>query len=123
MTVVTFGVASSAFHAIRALQNVSQFAKKELAEIICRDFYVDDLLTGARSVQEARRLIKDLTDFLAKYGFPLRKWASSEKGIIRELPVELRESENAFCFGDTEESDHVVFTLGAGWNTSDDTLT
>ena len=58
MTRVTYGVASSSFHVIRSLVECANLEGVSLeAQIsIKRDFYVDDILTGANSVDEAKKL-------------------------------------------------------------------
>jgi len=52
MTRVTYGIASSAFHSIRALQEVSVVHHDPIASpVIIRDFYVDDLISGSATVE------------------------------------------------------------------------
>ena len=47
-----------------------------------RDFYVDDLLTGADTQQE-ELFIRDVpVQLLIKGGFILRKWASNESTLV-----------------------------------------
>ncbi len=53
-------------------------------------FYVDDFLGGADSKESAQKLIKDLRGELNRHGFPLRKWASSDPDLIRNMPNDLR---------------------------------
>ena len=73
---VTFGTASASFLATRTLH---QLAKDEYdsypsaSRILKRDFYVDDLLTGAQSLEEAISLRNDLIKLLDREGFSLRK--------------------------------------------------
>ena len=57
--IVTYGTAPSSFLATRCL---NQLASEEAssyplaAEVISRDVYVDDLVTGSDNLSEARRL-------------------------------------------------------------------
>jgi len=53
MTRVTYGVGCSAFLSIRALQELGSSLEPTIAQIIHRDFYVDDLLSGGCSVDQA----------------------------------------------------------------------
>ncbi|KAG5872450.1 hypothetical protein JTB14_008950 [Gonioctena quinquepunctata] len=74
---ITYGLASSAFLAIRSLQEISYRHKNEfpqIANVILHDFYVDDLLTGADTIEEIIYLRENITKLLLSYGFPLRKW-------------------------------------------------
>ena len=86
MTRVIYGVASSAFHATRALQEVGNLCDDPLLQrTIKRDFYIDDLLTGADSPEEACQLQQELTAVLASFGMPLRKWTSSNVTVLQQL--------------------------------------
>ncbi|KAK9703971.1 hypothetical protein QE152_g28981 [Popillia japonica] len=81
LTTVTYGTASASYLAIKALQQTAIATKDSQpfgAEIILRDFYVDDLLTGTNCKTEAQRIITEVTNILAKGKFELRKWASNE---------------------------------------------
>ena len=42
-------------------------------EVILSDSYVDDFLTGAESIDEAKKLRNELREKLLGGGFPLRK--------------------------------------------------
>ncbi|GBM30182.1 hypothetical protein AVEN_134222-1 [Araneus ventricosus] len=60
---VTYGRACASSLAMRTLLQLAQDYEKsfpDTAKVIRENFYVDDLLTGADSVPEARRLVKDL---------------------------------------------------------------
>ena len=72
MTRVTFEIASSAFV---ACQTALGFGKEfPLAKHhVLNFFYVDDLLVGADSLEEAYRLFLQLQQLLLKGGFYLRK--------------------------------------------------
>ena len=80
MTRVTFGVSASSFAANRAVkQNALDLATKypQATTVVEKSFYVDDGLTGADSIEEARDLQKQLQDVFASGGFLLRKWNSN----------------------------------------------
>ena len=59
MTRVTYGVGSSGYHSIRSLQEAGKNSSVE--ELIKRDFYVDDMLPGDHSIDEAAQLIQTVT--------------------------------------------------------------
>ena len=76
MNRVTFGVASSPSLAVRTLQQtaVDFGAHSPTASWhVHNSFYVDDLLGGADSVEQALELYHDLKEMLGKGGFELRQ--------------------------------------------------
>lgn len=80
LNTVTYGMASSSFLAIRCLLEVVFQMRNmypEASEMILRDFYVDDLLTGADSVEALKQLKQDVATVLAGAGFELGKWRSN----------------------------------------------
>ena len=97
MTRVIYGVASSAFHATRSLQEVGNLNNDPLLQrTIKQDFYIDDLLTGTDTPEDACacKLQQDVTATLALFGMPLRKWTSSNVTVLQQLDdsmCELRE--------------------------------
>ena len=66
MTGVTYGVASSSYHSIRSLSECAKadYTPCETSKAILRDFYVDDILTGAPSEQEGKHLQTSLISTL-----------------------------------------------------------
>ena len=117
MTRVTYGITSSCYHAVRALQETAKNSNAPIAvkNAAQRDFYVDDIMTGAPTVEDARDLLHGLIDLFKSKGFLIRKWASNIPELITELDVELRENADAFdVFADTHE-EHTLKTLGIRW--------
>ncbi|KAF2902151.1 hypothetical protein ILUMI_04036 [Ignelater luminosus] len=53
-----------------------------IAEIIREDVFVDDLLTGADSIEEAEYICKNVSNVLKSAGFELQKWYSNEPGGV-----------------------------------------
>ena len=80
MTPVTYGVASSSYHSTRALQESGKTngPNPNTVNVILNDFWVDDLLSGADTLEEACVLQDDLIETLNKICLPLRKWSSNE---------------------------------------------
>ena len=58
---------------------------------INHSFYVDDLLGGSNTVEEALGLFSELTEILTKGGFTLRKFRSSTAEVLSKIPDELVE--------------------------------
>ena len=118
MTRCTYGIASSAFHCTRAVEEIGDScADKELGHSFKTDFYVDDYLSGAISIREARTKITKVCDELQKYGVELRKWASSHHELTTELPVELRENVD---IAKVMHEDYKIKTLGISWKPNKD---
>ena len=94
MTRVTFGVSASPYLAIKTLQQTAKDHGAEhptAAEHIRSSFYVDDLLAGAETAEEATDLFHQLRSILKKGGFNLCKWRSSNTEVIQQIPLDLRE--------------------------------
>jgi hypothetical protein len=51
-----------------------------------RNLYVDDLLSGTDTVEEALALQKDAVQLMAKAGLPIRKWCSSDAEVMKGIP-------------------------------------
>ena len=85
LNTITYGTASAPFLAVRCLQQIgidTQFSQPQCSKVILNDFYMDDVLTGANIIQEAKNLKSDLTDLLKNYGFNLRKWLSNCSEVL-----------------------------------------
>ncbi|XP_049865557.1 uncharacterized protein LOC126366489 [Pectinophora gossypiella] len=115
LNTVTYGTASAPFLATRCLREVGlQSRDEKIKEIIMRDFYVDDLLTGGDTIEDVIYIREQVTAELASACMPLRKWRSNEPHLVSEpnqSPIDLN-------IGSTEPSK----TLGLCWQTSDDEL-
>ena len=116
---VTFGTASAPFLATRTLQQLAENEKEShpiAARILRRGFYVDDLLIGAQSFDEALSLRNELIELLSKGGFSLRKWGSNDKRLIRDFPGN---STQTHMFLDPTET---IKTLGLHWDSQTDSI-
>lgn len=95
LTTVTYGMNCSPYLAIKTLR---QLAKDEgsrfprAAEILKHHSYVDDLIAGAPTEEEAVELQKQLIDLLRLGGFELRKWVSNSPKLLQHLPATHQES-------------------------------
>lgn len=79
--------------AIRTLMKLAECEKRsyeEASRIAKRDFYVDDLLTGAASLEEAIRLQESMIEMCKKGGFVLRKWCSNRDKLLELVPNAMR---------------------------------
>ena len=122
--VLPFGTTCSPCCAIFALQqHVSEDpdAGEDVRYSVERCFYVDNCLQSVATEEEARTLIIKLRTLLARGGFDLRQWASSNPNVLSQLPPEAkaRSSETwvAHSPGEAQE-----MTLGLVWRFKTDTL-
>lgn len=120
LNTLTYGTVSAPYLSTRCVielanQNEQQFP--EIAKIIRRDFYVDDLLTGTDSIEKVRDIVYKVSNILASAGFKLRKWISNESAILRDIPKE-DQNPNYVNFVEGGQTK----ALGLTWQTHHDTL-
>ncbi|XP_045474900.1 uncharacterized protein LOC123680828 [Harmonia axyridis] len=114
LTTVIYGTSIAPYLAVRCLHQVGLDTMEKnpmLAKVIIKDFYVDDLLTGANSVKEARKLKGQLQETLGKVHFNLRKWTSNSQEVIHK--------ENVASIGHLISDDGISKILGLLWNSRD----
>nr|XP_022921262.1 uncharacterized protein LOC111429551 [Onthophagus taurus] len=119
LNTVTYGVASAPFLALRTLLELANKYENyypRAATVLRNHVYVDDIVAGAQSINEALKVQQELIDLLRKGSFELRKWASNCKEILRfvsntdlSMPISLN-------YDDT----HCVKVLGLLWNPTSD---
>ncbi|KAK9694856.1 Pao retrotransposon peptidase [Popillia japonica] len=121
LSTVTYGTASASYLAIRCIR-VYQLAQEKSLEfpvgsrISSQDFYVDDLITGCNTTEEAIDIINQTTSLLSKGGFELRKWCSNKAEIFTNANVPT--SIESLHLLDKEN----VKKLGLLWNSQRDAL-
>lgn len=118
LNTVTYGTASASFLAIRALHQVAyenEHLYPHSSKIILKDFYVDDLLTGADTMEAAIQIKNDLTIILGGSGFELRKWMSNESLILEKSANDERELLQYYITDDKNTR-----TLGILWDAESD---
>lgn len=118
LATVTYGTAPASFLAIRSLRELAQIESNLYplaAEVVLRDFYVDDVLTGASTLNEALDLKNQTVALLQRGGFELRKWFSNS-------PL-LRDNNSMYDKEiDTRSEYNKTRALGVFWNCEQDTL-
>ncbi len=90
---LSFGNAASPFCAQYTLHTHAQTHAQEYpaaAESVDNSMYVDDLLDSCETVPDAQSLQLQLSKLLALAGFKLRKWASNDDEVLRDIPKEDR---------------------------------
>uniref|UniRef100_A0A8D8LZD7 Integrase catalytic domain-containing protein n=2 Tax=Cacopsylla melanoneura TaxID=428564 RepID=A0A8D8LZD7_9HEMI len=121
LTTVTFGLPPSPFQAQRVLQQLALDEGNKhprAAQAISSEVYVDDIVTGAKSVSEAIVLRNEIISILSTGGFAVRKWVSSHANVLVDMPDELCEKPQNFSDG-LEES---IKVLGTQWCPKTDTF-
>ncbi|XP_029673481.1 uncharacterized protein LOC115241711 [Formica exsecta] len=91
LNTVTYGLSCALFLAMRTLQQLASDEEQRYpigASVIRSDVYMDDVLTGAATLDEAQELQRQLTGLCTAGGFPLRKWSANESSILAEVPIE-----------------------------------
>ena len=115
LTTVAFGTASAPFLATRCLIALAEFCGNKFPitkSVLKRDFYVDDVLTGADTIEKASEIQQQLQQILVGGGFKLSKWCSNSKELLSEIPE--NERENSFPFS-LDKNEKVIKTLGMLW--------
>ncbi|KAI4480451.1 hypothetical protein M0802_014213 [Mischocyttarus mexicanus] len=119
LNTVTYGTASASFlatHTLHQLANDEARWFPRASVILKEDFYVDDLLTGARTVAEATQIRDELSELTSREGMQLRQWDSNCPELIEG-------------FGDAcsdvlirLDISNTIKTLGINWNAKRDTI-
>ena len=115
LTTVTYGTSSAPFLATCCLKKLADNNKQQhprAAQVLSNDFYVDDLLSGTSTLDDAINIQREISSLLQTAGFTLRKWASNHSTFLDTIPRELQETQSTLSL-DNEDG---VTTLGLLWN-------
>ncbi|XP_073944637.1 uncharacterized protein [Choristoneura fumiferana] len=118
---VTFGTAAAPFLAIRTLKQLAKEEKENFpiaSEIIDRDFYMDDVLSGFDDESSAIEAHEQLQQVMSKCGFDLQKWSSNSPEFMNALQPEKREKSPTLDMN----RKNCIKTLGIIWETDKDNL-
>ncbi|XP_055909622.1 uncharacterized protein LOC129944297 [Eupeodes corollae] len=116
LNTVTYGTSPAPFLAIRCLQMLGDANESSFptgSDIIRRDFYVDDLLTGADNLETLKIMKFEIQEILTKGGFQLAKWFSNHPEYLNK-----DSSEKSINFNDSD----FTKTLGMCWHPKEDTF-
>ncbi|XP_055634088.1 uncharacterized protein LOC129774380 [Toxorhynchites rutilus septentrionalis] len=111
---VTYGLASSPFHATRVLEQLASDDGERYpfaVPVIRKGMYVDDVLTGHDDLPTLQETCRQLISLLAGAGFVLRKWATNNVAALANVPTELWETSNPLEI----DRSSAVKTLGLLW--------
>lgn len=121
LNTVTYGTASAPFLAQRclkqlAIENESRYPRT--CKLILNSFYMDDFLVSVSTREEALEAYKELTEILSQAEFKLRKWASNDRIILRDILDSSEEKEKIVEFRESAD----LKTLGISWLSDSDTF-
>ena len=123
MSVHLFGAKSSPSCAAFALLQTAKVHGKlynpKASDVVCKCFYVDDCLVAVDSAEAGLRLVRDLSELLARGGFHLTKWVSTSEAVMKSVRLEDR-AKSTCNFDLGAEVDERV--LGMKWNVTSDTF-
>ncbi|CAK1595185.1 unnamed protein product [Parnassius mnemosyne] len=123
LNTTTYGLRSSPYIAMRTLL---EFAERERlryargASILETSVYMDDICTGASTVEEALILRDELIAILKSGGYELRKWLSNSPHILKDLPGEDQQDPHLF---EHPENPNLLTVLGIQYQPVQDTFT
>ena len=80
-------------------------------------FYVEEFLGGAPTIDEAKTLLENHVEEPRRYGFDLRKWASSHIELVSELPVKMRENADSL---ELFSEEHRIKAVCISWHPNTD---
>lgn len=115
LNTVTYGQSCAPYLAIRCLRQLALEGKERYSlasAAILSDTYVDDIISGADTVENARALQRQLSELLKEGGFEAHKWCSNRKDTLSEVPAIYRETNSNL---DLDTAD-VIGTLGLEWD-------
>ncbi|XP_036146423.1 uncharacterized protein LOC118646821 [Monomorium pharaonis] len=118
LNTVTYGLACAPFLAIRTLRQLADDEETRFprgAAVLRRDCYVDDIVTGAHSKQDAVVVQKELRQLCTAGGFPLRKWSSNCPDILVGIP-----SDHCLLADSVSWKHEGHATLGLHWYPAED---
>ncbi|GFX01249.1 integrase catalytic domain-containing protein [Trichonephila clavipes] len=118
---LTYGLASASFLATRCIKQIALDDKDNpnLSRVLQEDIYMDDLLSGADTPNNAISICKDIAHVLSTRGFHLRKWNSNSTEFLAQFSEHSSHDARVEFYKDSNESSKV---LGLFWNSSNDTF-
>ncbi|XP_055941831.1 uncharacterized protein LOC129971877 [Argiope bruennichi] len=115
LNTVTYGTVSAPYLAMRTLKQISIDEVKNFpsaASVLCHDFYMDDVLSGASTLEETKTLQHELVGILKTAQMSLHKWCGNTSELI---PA----TEKEYELSSTDE----IKTLGIAWKAKTDCFT
>ncbi|XP_039303428.1 uncharacterized protein LOC120357330 [Solenopsis invicta] len=118
LSTLTYGTSSASFLATRCLKHLAeQHASIYPVGSTCVqcDFYVDDMLSGADTIEEVSRIRDETIQLLRRGSFKLSKWASNCRKLLEAV-----DNRNGEVVSIDDQSNSSI--LGIQWNQISDTF-
>ncbi|XP_071057602.1 uncharacterized protein [Onthophagus taurus] len=119
LSTVTYGLSSAPYLALRCLRQLADDNSENLpqgSEILKLNTYVDDIFSGANSIDKVHEIIFELNKILKSAGFTARKWVSNHQDALVHLPLDVLSSAHTYSV----EEDNKLRALGLLWNNIED---
>lgn len=116
---VTFGTAPAPYLAVRTLHQVADDEggnHPEAVRVIKSDLYMDDLISGEDTAEQAIQAAQEISSILQKDGFILSKWCSNSKDFMQFIDANKRSTRVQLDL----KLDGTVQALGLIWNLGTD---
>ncbi|GFV90207.1 integrase catalytic domain-containing protein [Trichonephila clavipes] len=117
---VNFGVSSSPFLLAATIRHHIEKYKHEFpdtVELLDRNFYVDDLISGGNEFEEALQTSRRAKNIMEAAGMDLRKWITNDANLMEQWKKE------NFNVHPVSLGANGTKVLGLSWNTNEDYLT
>ena len=108
---VPFGIIASPFLLAAVIDYHLQSFGTNIAENIKENIYVDNVITGTKSVQEALKLYNESKKIFEGAAMNLRDWMSNSKEVLDKIPVH-----------DQAANKNTMKVLGLRWSLEEDTM-
>ena len=117
MTVHLFGSQSSPSCASFSLRHTAELFKDQYSaravKAVQRNFYVDDFLFSAATLEEGRSTARKIAQMLSKVGFVLTKWITNTPKALEDFPTDACAKFDKSVSVSSERREQV---LGIHWN-------
>ncbi|XP_029162606.1 uncharacterized protein LOC114934126 [Nylanderia fulva] len=116
---VTYGLSCAPYLAIRTLRQLAEdegHRYRKGALILLSDVYMDDILAGAETMEEAEVMLQQLIDICKAGGFSLKKWSANDSLLLNTVEPDdrLRQEARWWLPGESHS------TLGLRWQPCND---
>lgn len=118
---VTYGTAPASYIATKCLQQLADSIREynpSAAKSIETEFHVDDLMSGAATIEEAIPKQQIIHKTLANTGFPLLKYTSNSAELLNAIDNDLTDSMKTLEFNRSDS----VSILGLRWLPKNDLI-
>ncbi|OXU17679.1 hypothetical protein TSAR_015131 [Trichomalopsis sarcophagae] len=91
LNTVTFGVRCAPFLAIRTLHQLAMHEEEHFLRsenLLRREFYVDDFLSGADTLEDILAIQDEMIQLLSHEGFVIRKWSCNHPSALENIDLD-----------------------------------